>query len=164
MLPIRRSTKGCEIGRILEQDAGVPAAVRAELDSLAEACELLLRVLAGGGRWFNLGAGTSGRIGVLDAAEIPPTFGLDRDRVQGVIAGGDPAMTRSVEGAEDDSEAARRDLPPATSARMSSSVFKKAMARCSTALLTVPATRTPWSGLLRHVKIAIEAQRHRVKH
>ena len=96
--------------RILEQDAGVPAAVRAELDSLAEACELLLRVLAGGGRWFNLGAGTSGRIGVLDAAEIPPTFGLDRDRVQGVIAGGDPAMTRSVEGAEDDSEAARRDL------------------------------------------------------
>ena len=96
--------------RILEEDAQVPAAVQREVGQIAEACDLLTRVLKRGGRWLNLGAGTSGRIGVLDAAEIPPTFGLAPDRVQGVIAGGEAAMTRAVEGAEDDPDAAQRDL------------------------------------------------------
>ncbi len=96
--------------RILEEDAQVPAAVQREVEQIGEACDLLTRVLERGGRWLNLGAGTSGRIGVLDAAEIPPTFGLAPDRVQGVIAGGEAAMTRAVEGAEDDPDAARRDL------------------------------------------------------
>ncbi len=96
--------------RILEEDAQVPAAVQRAVGQIGEACDLLTRVLERGGRWLNLGAGTSGRIGVLDAAEIPPTFGLAPDRVQGVIAGGEAAMTRAVEGAEDDPDAARRDL------------------------------------------------------
>lgn len=96
--------------RILEEDARVPAAVHAALDALTAACLRLHAVLDVGGRWINVGAGTSGRLGLLDAAEIPPTFGLDPSRVQAVIAGGDPALRRAVEGAEDDAAAARADL------------------------------------------------------
>ena len=65
----------------------------------------VLATLAGGGTWINVGAGTSGRIGVLDASEIPPTFGLSPKRVQGVIAGGEKALRTAVEGAEDNFEA-----------------------------------------------------------
>lgn len=96
--------------RILDEDASVADAVRCVYPQLTEACDLLSAALEAGGRWFNVGAGTSGRIGVLDAAEIPPTFGLDRARVVGVIAGGEPALRHAVEGAEDDPEAAARDL------------------------------------------------------
>jgi N-acetylmuramic acid 6-phosphate etherase len=88
----------------------VAQAVRAALPALERACELLLERLERGGRWFNAGAGTSGRIGVLDAAEIPPTFGLPPERVQALIAGGEPALASAVEGAEDDGPAAVRAL------------------------------------------------------
>jgi N-acetylmuramic acid 6-phosphate etherase len=70
----------------------------------------LVEALDAGGRWFNVGAGTSGRIGALDAAEIPPTFGLEPERVQAVIAGGPDALIGPVEGAEDDGPAAAREL------------------------------------------------------
>lgn len=96
--------------RILEEDACVPEAVRRGLPAILAAAEALLEVLRSGGRWFNLGAGTSGRIGVLDAAEIPPTFGLEPDRVQGVIAGGAAALERAIEGAEDHPENAAAEL------------------------------------------------------
>ncbi len=96
--------------RILEEDAGVPEAVRAALPALERAGEMLLTTLRSDGRWFNLGAGTSGRIGVLDAAEIPPSYGLSPERVQAIIAGGNQALTRAVEGAEDDRDAAAREL------------------------------------------------------
>jgi N-acetylmuramic acid 6-phosphate etherase len=96
--------------RILHEDATVARAVRSALPSIRGAAELLLDVLGSGGRWFNLGAGTSGRLGVMDAAELPPTFGLAPDRVQGVIAGGAPALERAIEGAEDDAAAASADL------------------------------------------------------
>ena len=105
-----RLPSGEILERILDEDASVAAAVRCVHPQLTEACDLLGAALEAGGRWINVGAGTSGRIGVLDAAEIPPTFGLDRDRVIGVIAGGETALQRAVEGAEDDPEAARRDL------------------------------------------------------
>ena len=72
---------------------------------MAEAVEVLACSLAGGGRWFNVGAGTSGRLGVLDASEIPPTYGLSPRVVQGVIAGGDRALRVAVEDAEDDATA-----------------------------------------------------------
>ncbi len=98
------------VERIAAEDAAVSDAVRAELPRITEACERICAALAGGGRWINLGAGTSGRIGVLDAAEIPPTFGLPADRVQGRIAGGEAALRAAVEGAEDDHDAARRDV------------------------------------------------------
>ena len=96
--------------RILDEDARVAAAVAQTLDRMAEACDVLTDTLRRGGRWINVGAGTSGRLGVLDAAEIPPTFGLPPDRVQGVLAGGQRALTRAVEGAEDDGEAGAQAL------------------------------------------------------
>ncbi len=96
--------------RILDEDAGVPEAVRRALPALERAGELLLTALRGDGRWFSLGAGTSGRIGLLDAAEIPPTYGLAPERIQAVLAGGDQALTRAVEGAEDDRASAGREL------------------------------------------------------
>ncbi len=98
------------LARILEEDALVPIAVREALSELERASDRLLEVLERGGRWVNLGAGTSGRLGVLDAAEIPPTYGMDPERVQAVIAGGVGALLRAVEAAEDDTEAATRDL------------------------------------------------------
>jgi N-acetylmuramic acid 6-phosphate etherase len=98
------------VARIVEEDARVPQAVRAALPALERACEALVETLERGGRWINLGAGTSGRIGALDAAEIPPTFGLEPERVQALVAGGPAALVGPVEGAEDDVGAAVRDL------------------------------------------------------
>jgi N-acetylmuramic acid 6-phosphate etherase len=88
------------------EDGRAWEAVGAVLPRVIEAAEVLIVALAGGGRWFNVGAGTSGRIGALDAAEIPPTFGLPRHRVQAIMAGGDAALARAVEGAEDHPERA----------------------------------------------------------
>ena len=84
------------------EDAGVPAAVASQLDEVARAVEITAAAFRVGGRLFYVGAGTSGRLGVLDASECPPTFGTDPEMVQGIIAGGVPALTRSQEGAEDD--------------------------------------------------------------
>jgi N-acetylmuramic acid 6-phosphate etherase len=87
------------------EDAGVPAAVARAREPLARAVELAERALRAGGRLIYVGAGTSGRLGVLDAAECPPTFGTPPGMVVGVIAGGAEALVRSVEGAEDDEAA-----------------------------------------------------------
>ncbi|MFP6624859.1 MAG: N-acetylmuramic acid 6-phosphate etherase [Myxococcota bacterium] len=84
--------------------AAAHAAVGRVLPTIAEAVHVLACSIRGGGRWFNVGAGTSGRLGVLDASEIPPTFGMSPDVVQGVIAGGDRALREAVEGAEDNAE------------------------------------------------------------
>lgn len=96
--------------RIVSEDALVAGAVRAAIPDLERATDLLVSVLSGGGRWVNIGAGTSGRLGVLDAAELPPTFGLEPERVLGLVAGGAAALRQSVEGAEDEDEAARAVL------------------------------------------------------
>jgi len=98
------------LARIIDEDTTVPGAVRKALPLLTDACDRLASALEAGGRWINVGAGTSGRIGLLDAAEIPPTFGLSPEIVRGLIAGGEEAILRAVEGAEDDVEAAARDL------------------------------------------------------
>lgn len=90
---------------IHSEDAVAHAAVGAVLPQMATAVEVLSCALLGGGRWFNVGAGTSGRLGVLDASEIPPTYGLSPRIVQGVIAGGEAALRNSVEDAEDDMQA-----------------------------------------------------------
>ncbi len=92
------------------EDAAVPAAVRRELPRIAKAVDLIVARLERGGRIFYVGAGTSGRLGVLDAAECPPTFGTPRSLVQGIIAGGRSALVRSIEGAEDDAKAAAAAL------------------------------------------------------
>ena len=85
-------------------------AVASAADALAAAIDAIALRLQAGGRLFYLGAGTSGRLGVLDAAECPPTFCSEPELVQGVLAGGAPALLRSSEGVEDDAEAGRRDL------------------------------------------------------
>ncbi|MBC8123632.1 MAG: N-acetylmuramic acid 6-phosphate etherase [Gemmatimonadaceae bacterium] len=92
------------------EDALIVPAVLAERESIARAIDRSADALGQGGKLFYVGAGTSGRLGVLDAAECPPTFCSDPMSVQGVIAGGANALVRSVEGAEDDPEAGARDL------------------------------------------------------
>jgi N-acetylmuramic acid 6-phosphate etherase len=87
--------------RLNDEDARVPDAVRAVIPAIARAVELVERAMRAGGRLIYVGAGTSGRLGCLDASEIPPTYGMDWSRVLGVIAGGDTALRRSIEGAED---------------------------------------------------------------
>jgi N-acetylmuramic acid 6-phosphate etherase len=93
-----------------QEDRRVPEAVARTLPQIAEAVGLMVEAWRSGGRWIYVGAGTSGRIAALDAAECQPTFGVSPDRVVALIAGGEAALTRSVEGAEDDRSAAVKDL------------------------------------------------------
>ena len=93
-----------------EEDALVAAAVKLVLDDVAKAVDATVARLAKGGRLFYTGTGTSGRLGVLDASECPPTFGVSPELVQGVIAGGYDACHRAVEASEDDAEAGAADL------------------------------------------------------
>jgi len=92
------------------EDSAAVAAVRRELPRIARAVDAIARALARGGRLIYVGAGTSGRLAVLDASEVPPTFGVPRTLVQGVIAGGRRALTEAVEGAEDDGALGATDL------------------------------------------------------
>ena len=93
-----------------EEDATVAAAVRLVLDDVAKAVDETAARLSAGGRLFYIGTGTSGRLGVLDASECPPTFGVSPELVQGVIAGGYDACYRAVEASEDDGNAGGTDL------------------------------------------------------
>ena len=86
---------------INDEDAKVAAAVAAELPRIALAVDAIADRFARGGRLFYIGAGTSGRLGVVDASECPPTFGVEPELFQGIIAGGEAALRRSIEGAED---------------------------------------------------------------
>lgn len=92
------------------EDKTVPLAVEKVIPQIENLVTAVVRQMADGGRLFYIGAGTSGRIGVLDASEIPPTFGLPHGRVIGLIAGGDTAIRKSVEHAEDDLSQAWKDL------------------------------------------------------
>ncbi|MEZ4710437.1 MAG: N-acetylmuramic acid 6-phosphate etherase [Caldilineaceae bacterium] len=93
-----------------QQDATVPVAIAQVLPQIAQTVEIMAAALAAGHRVFYQGAGTSGRLAVLDAVELLPTFRLEPDRVIPLLAGGDAAMMRSVEGAEDDEALGRADL------------------------------------------------------
>ena len=93
-----------------EEDRRAPVAVAAALPDVARAADLAADALRAGGRLIYAGAGTSGRLGVLDAAECPPTFGTGPDRVVGLIAGGPESMFRAREGAEDDAGGGARDV------------------------------------------------------
>jgi N-acetylmuramic acid 6-phosphate etherase len=92
------------------EDRKVAPAVGDCVARIARAADVILAGLEAGGRLFYVGAGTSGRLGIVDASECPPTYGVDPGLVQGIIAGGDRAVFRSQEGAEDDRQAGRRDL------------------------------------------------------
>ena len=100
-----------EILRIInEEDAGVAGAVARELPSITRAVDAIVEAFERGGRLFYIGAGTSGRLGVLDAAECPPTFDVAPETVRAIIAGGEAAMARATETTEDDPEIGVRDL------------------------------------------------------
>jgi N-acetylmuramic acid 6-phosphate etherase len=92
------------------EDAKVPLAVEAAAPAIARVLSAIEMSFLAGGRLFYVGAGTSGRLGVLDASECPPTFGTPPEMVQGIIAGGEPALTRSIEGAEDSAATGAADL------------------------------------------------------
>jgi len=94
-------------------DREVADAVGAEIPHIAAAVDAIADRVSSGGRLFYLGAGTSGRLGVLDASECPPTFGVSADVIQGIIAGGDTALRTSIEGAEDDPSLGAKDLQSA---------------------------------------------------
>lgn len=95
---------------INREDATVPAAVRKELPAIARAVDAIVAALSHGGRLIYVGAGTSGRLATLDAAECPPTFGTSPQLVQAIIAGGRRVLTVSAEDAEDDARQGARDL------------------------------------------------------
>ena len=95
---------------ISAEDARVAAAVEAEIPQIAKAVDAIVEAFESGGRLFYIGAGTSGRLGVLDAAECPPTFNVPPDLVQGIIAGGEAALSRATETTEDDPAIGVRDL------------------------------------------------------
>ena len=148
------------------EDKGVAQAVEKEIASIAEAVDGIVDRLRNGGRLFYVGAGTSGRLGVLDAAECPPTFHVPPEMVQGIIAGGDAALARATEASEDDPETGKRDLAArgfsggdalvgiATSGRTPYVLGAVAHARGIKAL-TVGISCTPDSELARAVDIPI---------
>jgi N-acetylmuramic acid 6-phosphate etherase len=156
-----------EILRIMnEEDRKVASAVSDEIPRIAQAVDRIVKAMRTGGRLFYIGAGTSGRLGVLDAAECPPTFNVSPELVQGIMAGGDAALAKSTEASEDDPETGRRDLEHrgftvqdalvgiAASGRTPYVLGAVAMAR-SLSALTIGISCTPDSELSRAVEIAI---------
>lgn len=148
------------------EDAKVAAAVHAELPAIAQAVDAIAARFACGGRLFYLGAGTSGRLGVLDASECPPTFSVDASLVQGIIAGGDSALRLSSEHSEDSREEGLRDLAAAGFAAQDALVGIAASGRTpyvlggieyarSLGALTVGLSCTPGSALAQAAEIAI---------
>jgi N-acetylmuramic acid 6-phosphate etherase len=100
-----------EILRVINtEDRKVAEAVGREIPQIARAVDAVVEAIQHGGRLFYIGAGTSGRLGVLDAAECPPTFNVGPETVQGIIAGGEPALARATEASEDDPDSGARDL------------------------------------------------------
>lgn len=97
------------VQKINEEDKLVALAVESELENIAKAVDMIAKQFLKGGRLIYFGAGTSGRLGVLDASECPPTFSVSPDMVQGIIAGGESAIKTAVEGAEDNFEAGIND-------------------------------------------------------
>ena len=93
-----------------EENKRVPEAIDTQLDQIAKAVDLIAAAMERGGHLIYVGAGTSGRLGIIDASECPPTFGVDHQLVRGIIAGGDGAMFRAVENAEDNEEWGKRAI------------------------------------------------------
>lgn len=98
------------VGLILAEDGTIAGAVKKEKAHIAAAVELIVERMGRGGRLIFIGAGTSGRLGVMEAAECPPTFGTDPSLIRAIIAGGRKAVWKSVEGAEDSAEEAKEEL------------------------------------------------------
>jgi N-acetylmuramic acid 6-phosphate etherase len=147
-------------------DREIATAVGREIPNIASAVDAIAERLEAGGRLFYIGAGTSGRLGVLDASECPPTFNTSPELVQGLIAGGDRALRHSVEKAEDDPEQAKRDLQARDFAERDALVGIAASGRTpyvlggveyarSLGALTIGLSCTPKSQLAQAAEIAI---------
>jgi N-acetylmuramic acid 6-phosphate etherase len=158
-----------EIVRIIqEQDALVATAVAAEGDRIAQAIDLIAERMTHGGRLIYAGAGTSGRIAMLDASELPPTFGIDPSLVHVLMAGGERAFLHAVEGAEDDEDAAieavnrevKSDDALVGVAASGTTPYTVAAVRRANMLgaLTVGVTSVPDSPLAKDVDIPIVVQ------
>src|SRR5690606_31867203 len=93
-----------------DEDSKVPLAIKEEIDKIENVVNYTIQAFRSGGRLIYVGAGTSGRLGVLDASECPPTFGVSSNLVRGIIAGGEKAITNAIEGAEDKEELGSGDL------------------------------------------------------
>jgi N-acetylmuramic acid 6-phosphate etherase len=153
---------------IQEQDAQVTGAVAAEAEKIAHAIDQIAERLSHGGHLFYIGAGTSGRIAMLDAAELPPTFGIDPDLVRVLMAGGERAFVTAAEGAEDDEDAAiaavnaevHADDAVIGIAASGSTPYTVAAVRRANMIgaLTVGITSVSGSALAREVDIAIVPQ------
>ncbi len=151
---------------INREDRRVAEAVGAQIGAISVAVDAIVERMRAGGRLFYIGAGTSGRLGVLDAAECPPTFNVSPDAVQGIISGGEAALSRATEASEDDENAGARDLRErgfragdvlvgiAASGRTPYVLGAVAEARRLGAL-TIGISCTPDSGLSRDVAIPI---------
>jgi len=149
-----------------DEDRNVAPAVAAEIPRIAQAVDRIAATIQSGGRLYYIGAGTSGRLGVLDASECPPTYHVPPDLVQGIIAGGPAALEKSSEATEDDPDTGRKDLTArgftapdalvgiAASGRTPYVLGAVAMAR-SLGALTIGISCTPDSELSRAVDIAI---------
>src|ERR1043166_4942932 len=98
------------LGNMNREDKTVPAAVEKAIPQIEKLVEQVVEKLKSGGRLFYLGAGTSGRLGIVDASECPPTFGVPQGLVIGLISGGDTAIRKAVEFAEDDPNQGWKDL------------------------------------------------------
>lgn len=151
---------------INDEDARVPEAVRLVLPDIARAVDGIVPRMRNGGRLFYIGTGTSGRLGVLDASECPPTFGVSPDLVQAVIAGGYEACYRAVEASEDDAAAGARDLKQRGFTRADALVGIAASGRTPYTVgaveyareigaLTIAITCVPESAIARAVEIPI---------
>ena len=150
-----------------QEDRKVADAVATCIPQIARLVEALEPRFLSGGRLFYIGAGTSGRLGILDASEIPPTYGMPHDRVIGLIAGGDRAIRKAVEHAEDDTEQAWKDLQAYDIGPMDTLVGIAASGTTpyvlggirrarETGLLTGGITNNPGSPLARAAEVAIE--------
>ena len=155
------------VGLLNAEDRKVPEAVWAVREEVARAIELVERAFRSGGRLIYVGAGTSGRLGVLDASECPPTFGTTPSLVVGIVAGGAPALVRSAEGAEDDFDAggdaveerqvARHDVVFGIAASGTTPYVRGALARAAArgATTILLSCSDPPPDLLRTVDLAI---------
>lgn len=107
---IDKMTTGEMLAVIQNENYNAVRAIESALPSIERACDEIASRMAEGGRLIYTGAGTSGRLGVLDAVECPPTYGISRDRVVGILAGGKECMFRAAEGEEDNAESGKRDI------------------------------------------------------
>jgi N-acetylmuramic acid 6-phosphate etherase len=163
---IDRIDTAARVRLLIEAQRSTVDAALAAADAIAQAVDAVVAALRGGGRIVVLGAGTSGRLAVLDASELPPTFGFPRDRYEGRIAGGDGALRRSIEGAEDDdvagaagvSDLAEGDVAIGVSASGSAAFVQSALAAArANGAITIAVVNAAGTVLARDADIAIEA-------